>query len=184
MIDTNRRPSAEESRRADLGVGSAAQRVLAHLNDADAMRRAVLDTAAVLIAPTAGAALVVVLMRLVSPGIGELLQNSHPLPGFPMAILMGGAIGWNHALTPSRHARFVNWIWTFPFALLVMNHLLNEGMSQLVLTMSEFTSGPANESFVQVLVVSPLLGALTYAVVRRLVARRRLKAAERTGAGE
>lgn len=181
MIDTSGRPSAEESRRADSGFASLAKRVVAHLNDADAMRRAVLDTAAVLIAPTAAAALVVVLMRLVSPGIGELLQNSHPLPGFPLAILIGGAIGWNHALNPSRHARFVNWIWTFPFALLAMNHLLNEGMSQLVLTMSEFTSGPANESFVQVLAVSPLLGALTYTVVRRLAAKRGAKSAAGTG---
>ncbi len=138
------------------------------------MRQAVLDTAAVLFAPTAGAALVVVVMRLVSPGIGDLLRNSHPLPGFPMAILIGGAIAWNHSLNPSRHARFVRWIWLFPFALLAMNHVLSGGMSQVLLTQSEFTSGPANEGFVQVLVVSPLLGALAYTVTRRLAARRAL----------
>ncbi len=171
-MTTSGRPSPEEDRRAGSWLRSAAQRILARLNDSQYMRRAVVDTAAVLVAPTAGAAAIVALMQLVSPGVGELLRNSHPLPGFPMAILIGGAIAWNHALNPSRHARFVEWIWTFPFALLAMNHVLNGGMSQVVLTMSEFTSGPANEGFVQVLVVSPLLGALTYAVVRRVAGRR------------
>jgi hypothetical protein len=182
VIDTSGRPSGEESRRAGSGPESAAQRLVSRLNDADFMRRAVLDAAVVLIAPTAGAALIVMVMRLVSPGVGDLLRYSHPLPGFPMAILIGAAIAWNHARNPSRHARFVQWLWIFPLALLAMNHALNEGMSQVVLTMSEFTSGPANESFVQVLVVSPLLGALTYGIVRLLAARRGAKAA--AGAGE
>ncbi|MGB6131848.1 MAG: hypothetical protein WBG54_08710 [Acidobacteriaceae bacterium] len=182
MIATSRRRSAKESRRAVSGPASVWKRIVAHLNDSDYMRQAVADLAAVLFAPTAGAALTVVVMRLVSPGIGELLRHSHPLPGFPMAILIGGAIAWNHALNPSRHARFVEWIWAFPFALLAMNHVLNEGMSQALLAVSEFTSGPANESFVQVLAVSPLLGALTYTVVRRLAAGRGVKAAGGTAA--
>lgn len=181
MIAASRRPSAKECRRADSGLGAAARRIVAHLNDSDYMRRAVLDSAAVLFAPTAGAALVVVVMRLASPGIGELLRHSHPLPGFPMAILIGGAIAWNHALNPSRHARFVEWIWMFPFALLAMNHVLNEGISQVLLTLSEFTSGPANENFVQVLVVSPLLGALAYTLTRRLVAKRGTSENSRAG---
>jgi len=93
------------------------------------------------------------------------------LLGAPVPVAYLGPCGMGFFLSlfhpgGTRHARLLYWIWILPFGLVAAGHIWHDGISQRVLLLDEFSSQPDDEGFTALLIVSPMFGAVAYALGR------------------
>lgn len=107
----------------------------------------------------------ILLLPIFAFGICDLFRLPVPV-AYLGPCLMGFFLSLFHP-GGTRHARLFYWVWILPFGLVAAGHIWHDGIPQQVLFLEEFSSQPPeDEGLTALLIVSPMFGAMAYALGR------------------